>query len=58
MLGFFFTTENIALKKNAWQLHPYIGGELRDSANASKAVDGQTSLMLDTNAQCLQITNI
>lgn len=55
--GFFFTTENIALKKSAWQLHPYTGGELRDSANASKAVDGLKTNLSYTGHQCTVSAN-
>lgn len=53
--GFF--SENIALKKSAWQLHPYENLEIAESANASKAVDGLKTNLSFFGQQCTVSAN-
>lgn len=49
--------ENVALRKNAWQLHPYENPYLRDSMNASKAVDGLKTDLSSSGHQCTLSAN-
>lgn len=50
-------SDNIALRKIAWQLYPYEALELRDSLNASNAVDGLKSNLSFSGKQCTQSAN-
>lgn len=56
-VSFFLPPDNIALKKSAWQLHPYPDRTLRDSANASKAVDGLKTDLSYIGHQCTVSAN-
>lgn len=47
-------SENIAVRKNAWQLHPYQHREFGAILNASKAVDGMKSNLSYFALQCTQ----
>lgn len=49
--------ENVALRKSAWQLHPYENPYLRDSMNASKAVDGLKTDLSSSGHQCTLSAN-
>lgn len=44
--------DNIALRKSAWQLHPYQNVKFKEYTNASKAVDGLKSNLSFTALQC------
>lgn len=44
--------ENVALHKNAWQLHPYENTYLRVFLNASNAVDGLKTNLSYFGGQC------
>lgn len=50
--------ENVALRKSAWQLHPYENPYLRDSMNASKAVDGLKTDLSSSGHQCTLSANL
>lgn len=47
-----FSSENIALLKYAWQLHPYGNPDLKDAVGASKAVDGLKNNLSFAGQQC------
>lgn len=49
--------ENIALKKSAWQLHPYEHSKTSESVNASKAVDGLKTNLSFEGQQCTVSAN-
>lgn len=49
--------ENVASRKSAWQLHPYENPYLRDSMNASKAVDGLKTDLSSSGYQCTLSAN-
>lgn len=58
--GLYSILENVALHKNAWQLHPYENTYQRVFLNASNAVDGlkQTCHSLENNALNLEMVNM
>lgn len=49
--------ENIALHKNAWQLHPFGNQNFRVFLNASNAVDGLKTNLSFSGGQCTQSGN-
>lgn len=50
-------SDNIALHKIAWQLHPYENPNDRDFLNASNAVDGLKTNLSFAGRQCTQSKN-
>lgn len=55
--GLYSILENVALHKNAWQLHPYENTYLRVFLNASNAVDGLKTNLSFSGKQCTQSGN-
>ncbi|XP_065923326.1 uncharacterized protein [Magallana gigas] len=52
-----YAYENVALHKNAWQLHPYESTYYKDSLNASNAVDGLKTNLSFIGGQCTHSGN-
>lgn len=52
--GVYSILENVALHKNAWQLHPYESPYYKVSLNASNAVDGLKTNLSFFGGQCTQ----
>lgn len=49
--------ENVALRKNTWQLNPYEDSELSKLLDASNAVDGRKTDLSFIGGQCTQSAN-
>lgn len=52
-----YTYENVALRKNTWQLNPYEDSELSKLLDASNAVDGRKTDLSFIGGQCTQSAN-
>lgn len=57
VISFKIILVKIALRKSAWQLHPYEHPYLRDFMNASKAVDGLKTDLSSSGHQCTLSAN-
>lgn len=55
--GLYSILENVALHKNAWQLHPYENPYYRDFVDATNAVDGLKTNLSFIGGQCTQSDN-
>lgn len=55
--GLFSVLENVALRKNAWQLNPYENPNLSKLLDASNAVDGLKTNLSFSGGQCTQSAN-